>query len=298
MTGSSVVASGLLALLAGAASADEAPAKAGDREPSSWRVLAGPSLFLPAFGATYASTYAPAFDLVPHKGAATQTMPLDAGAGPGVLLGIERALGRHVGLQLSVHYGSSAVSGATGRYDLSLRYTSRPPPSNDPVEVSLERSEAQPQADGRLETLAVALDLVAWTDLGARGRLGLSIGPAWLRAKGHAESLVYTSYFLGGHSTLFSQDALVSFEFPSSTLGLDVGGFAEVDLGRRVGLRLDLRYGWGPEQDADVTLAEILNPDEMTRSVDLAEIEQGLGAAPVRVDPSFFRASLALAFRF
>lgn len=289
MANTTDVASGLLMLLVAASSAHP-------DEP--WRLIVGPSLFVPAFETTYASTYSPPFEFVPHTSTATQTMPLDASAGPGFLLGVERTLGRHVGLQLSAQYGTAGLSGAPGRYDLSVRYTSRPPPSNDPVEVSLERSEAQPPAEGQLKTLAVALDLVAWTDLGTRGRLGLSVGPAWLRTKGHAESLVYTSYFLGGHSTLFSQEALVSFDFPSSTLGLDAGGFAEVDLGSHVGLRLDLRYGWGPEQEADVTLAEILNPDDMIRTIALAEVEQGLAAAPVLVDPSVFRATLVLTFRF
>jgi hypothetical protein len=225
-------------------------------------------------------------------------MPLDASGGLGVLLGLERALGPHVGLQLSADYGGAGLSGASGQYDLRTHYTSRPPPSYDPIEVSLERSEAQPEADGRLKTLAVALDLVVWTDLGARGRLGLSVGPAWLWTKGRAESLVYTAYFLGGHSTSFSEDYLVSFGFPSSTLGLEAGGFAAVDLGRRVGLRLDLRYCRGPEQNADVTLDEFVNADEVIRSIDLAEIEHGLAPGAVRVDPQFFRAALALTIRF
>lgn len=91
---------------------------------------------------------------------------------------------------------------------------------------------------------------------------------------------------------------LVSFEFPANTLGLDVGGFAEVDLGHRMGLRLDLRYCWGPKLDADVTLREIVNADEIVWSAELDDIQSGLAPAPVRIDPSFFRAALALTFRF
>ncbi len=297
MTSKSVAACGLLALLVAAASAEEPAANAGGAA-TPWRLIVGPSLFFPAFETTYVSTYAPPFEYVTHTSTAAQTMPLDASAGPGVLLGIERALGRHVGLQLSAHYGASGLSGAPGQYDLSMRYTSRPPPSYEPVEVSLKRSEPQPGADGRLRTLALALDLVAWTDLGARARIGVSAGPAWLWTKGRAESLVYTSTFMGGHSTAFSEDYLVSFEFPASILGLDVGGFAEVGLGSRVGLRLDLRYCWGPDRDADVTLSEVVNAAEVIRSTDLAEIERGLAPAPVRVDPSFFSAALALTVRF
>jgi hypothetical protein len=235
---------------------------------------------------------------VPHTSDATQTLPLDAGKGPGVWLGVERALGPHAGLQLSAHYGEADLSGAPGQYDLTMKYTSRPPPSYGPVEVSLQHSAAQPAADGRLKTLALALDFVVWADLGRHGRVGVSAGPAWLHTKGHAESLVYTAYFMGGHSTAFSEDYLLSFEFPAGAIGLDAGGFAEVDLGRRVGLRLDVRYCGGPEQDAEVALVDIVDVDPTLRSVELAEIERGLAPVPVRLDASSFRAALALTIRF
>ena len=295
----SFTAGGLLALLVAASSASaEVPAAKGAGPPPSWRVIVGPSISLPAFDTQYSSRYSPPFQYVPHTSTATQAMPLEAGTAPGVLVGVERALGGHVGLRLSAHFGEASLSGAPGRYDLSMRYTSLQPPSYEPVEVSLQRSEARPEADGRLKTLALAFDVVAWTNLGSGGRLGVSAGPAWLRTTGRAESLVYTSYFMGGHSVAFSEDYLVSFEFPASTLGLDVGGFAEVDLGRHAGLRLDVRYTWGPERNAEVTLREIVNADEVIRSADLADIERGLLPAPVRFDPSLFRAALALTLRF
>jgi hypothetical protein len=288
----------LLALFLVPSAPAEVPApRAGGPTPA-WRVIVGPSLTLPAFATTYASSYSPPFEYTPHTSDATQTMPLDAGTGPGVLLGVERTLGRHVGLQLSAHYSAANISGDAGQYDLNMRYTSRPPPSYDPVEVTLHRSEAQPGADGRLKTLAVALDLVAWADLGSRGRLGVSAGPAWLHTKGQAQSLVYSAYHMGGHSTSFYQDYLVSFEFPANALGLDLGGFTEVDLGHRTGLRFDVHYVWATERDADVALREIVNPDEIVWSADLADIQSGLAPAPVPVDPSFFRATLALTFRF
>jgi hypothetical protein len=293
-----VAASGFVALLVAApwARPEEPVAKAG--RPPAWRVIVGPSLVLPAFETTYTSPYSPPFQYVEHTSTATQTMPLDAGKGPGVLLGIERALGPHVGLQLSAHYGEADLSGAPGQYDLRMTYTSRPPPSYEPVEVTVKRSAAEPGAEGRLKTLAVALDFVAWADLGAHARLGVAAGPAWLHTKGRAESLVYTAYHMGGHSTSFYQDYLVSFEFPADALGLDAGGFVELDLGRHVGLRLDLRYVWGPERDADVTLREIVNADEIIWTAELADIQSGLAPSPVRVDPSLFRAAVALTFRF
>jgi hypothetical protein len=298
VTARTLAAVGSVVLLTAASGSAEEPATTSGGRPSSWRVIAGPSLALPSFATTYVSRYSPPFEYVEHTSAATQTLPLDAGTGPGVLLGVERRLGRHIGLHLSAHYGEANLSGAPGQYDLSMTYTSRPPPSYEPVEVSLQRSETQPGAEGRLKTLAVALDLVAWADLGSRGRLGVVAGPAWLHTKGRAESLVYSAYHMGGHSTSFYQDYLVSFEFPANALGLDLGGFAEVDLGHPMGLRLDLSYCWGPEHDADVTLREIVNADEIVWSAELAGIQSGLAPVPVRVDPSFFRVALALTFRF
>lgn len=288
----------LLLLLLVPASRLDAERPAWLDEPRPWHVLVGPSLTVPPFATSYVSHYSPPFPYVPHTSTATQTLPLEAEKGPGVWLGVERALGPHVGLQLSAHYGEADISGAPGQYDLSMRYTSRPPPSYEPVEVSLQRSERPPAAEGRLKTLAVAVDFVAWAEVGTHGRLGLSAGPAWLHTKGRAQSLIYTAYFLGGHSTAFHEDFLLSFEFPASALGLDGGAFAEVDFGRRVGLRLDVRYCWGPEQEAEVALVDIVNVDPTIRSIQLDEIERELAAVPVRLDPSSFRAALALTIRF
>ena len=291
MANKTVVANGLLALLVAASPAHP-------DEP--WRLFVGPSLFLPGFSTTYVTTYAPPFEYVTHTSTATQTMPLDASAGPGVLLGVERALGRHVGLQLSAHYGAAEPLGRAGRVrpQHAVHVPSAAvvrPGRGEPAALRGAAGGRRSAEDAGSGPRPRGLDgprLLA-------ARLGVSAGPAWLRTKGRAESLVYTSYFMGGHSTSFSEDYLVSFEFPSSTLGLDAGGFAEVDLGRRVGLRLDLRYCWGPERDADVTLREIVNagrghperrPDRRSSA--------GLAPAPARVDPSFFRAALALTVRF
>jgi hypothetical protein len=296
MRASPVVIGALLAIATSSARSEDA--SIGTEPSPAWRVLVGGSFFSSSFRTTYVSRYSPPFAFVAHTGAAAQTLPLDASAALGLQLGVERALGAHVGLQLLGAYSDAELSGEPGQYDLRTTYTSRPPPSNEPMEVTLRRSEAQPEATGRLKTLALALNLSAWLDLGPRARLGVSAGPTWLRTTGRAESLVFTTSTLGGHSVLFSEDHLVSFEFAASGLGLDVGGFVEADHGRAVGVRLDVRYAWGPERDADVTLHEIVNASEIIRSVPLAEIEAGLAPPPLRLDPSFFSAALQLAFRF
>jgi hypothetical protein len=295
-----VVTSAGLALFTAAVPArpDPSPAQGATAPARPWRLLAGASLFDARFVTPYTSSYSPPLPGIPHVSSATQTLPLDASLGPGLQLGLERSLGAHLALQFLGDYAASDLTGDPGQYDLRLVYTSRPPPSNDPVEVEVRRNEARPEATGRLKTWAAAVNLAAWVDAGRRARLGVSAGPAWLHAKGEAQSLVYTTYILGGHSVLFSDDHLVSFEFPASGLGLDVGAFFEADLGRSVSLRVDARYFWGPERDAVVTLREVVNPDQVLQSVNLADIQTGLAPAPLRLDPSLFRAALSLVIHF
>ena len=63
-------------------------------------------------------------------------------------------------------------------------------------------------------------------------------------------------------------------------------------------LRLDARYFWAPERDAEVTLPEVVNPDQVIQSVGLAEIQAGLAPAPVALDSSLLRAALSLVIHF
>jgi hypothetical protein len=286
-----------VAVLAAAPAWAQGPAAAGATA-RPWRVLGGASLAGAAFDTAYVSRYAPPLAGVPHESSATQTLPLDAAMGHGLQIGLERTLGAHVAIQLLGESAESDITGEPGQYDVRIVYMSRPPPSNEPTVVESRRSEARPAATGELETWIVAANVAIRLDAGSRARVGFSAGPAWIRTSGQAESLVYTTYSLGGHSVLFSEDHLVSFEFPSSGLGLDIGAFLEADLGPNVGLRLDARYFWAPEREAEVTLLDVVNAADVIQNVGLAEIQTGLAPAPVSVDPSLFRAAVSLVIHF
>ena len=294
---STTIATAAVLALIGAAQLARSDDSAAPSTRRPWRVLGGASFASARLATPYASRYAPPLPGFPHQSRAMQSLPLDASAGHGLELGVERTLGAHLAFQLLGKYATSDVTGEPGQYDVRLVYTSRPPPTNDPVVVESTRSEARPPATGELATWAVAVNLAAWLDAGSKARVGVSAGPAWIRAAGRAESLVYTAYSLGGHSVLFSEDHLVSFEFPSGGLGLDGGAYLEADLGSNVGLRLDARYFWSPERDAEVTVLAVVNATEV-QSLGLGEIQAALAPAPVTVDPSFFRAAVSLVIHF
>ncbi len=299
MPGRRLAAGTLVCLMAAPLSSRAQPAPPSNAaSPRPWRVILGPSLVDSSLATTYVSRYSPPFPYTSHTSDAIQVMPLDSGRGPGTHLALERTLGRRFALQLSADYGAADISGDPGHYALTMRYTSRPPPFYDPIEVVQQRSLAWPPAEGRLKSLLLSLDFSTWLRLGSRARLGVAAGPAWLRSSGRAQSLVYTAYRMGGHSTSFAEDLLVSFAFSSHTLGIDAGAFVEADLGSRVALRLDARYAWAPEGDADVKVENVVNAEAVINDIDPAEIARGLLPAPVRLDPSLLRISLALVVHF
>ena len=144
MRPSPVVLGALLALRDRARGVRTRPASA--RQPSPWRVLVGGSFSSSSFQTTYVSRYSPPFEFVSHTSEATETLPLDASGAFGLQLGVERTLGAHVALQLLGGYSGAELSGEPGRYELRTTYASRPPPSNEPVDVTIRRSEAEPAA--------------------------------------------------------------------------------------------------------------------------------------------------------
>lgn len=265
---------------------------------SPWRFIVGASLASSSLETAYMSRYSPPFLYTTYTSAATQVLPLDSGAAPGVLLAIERDLAPHLGLQLSAGYAAADVTGDAGRYELTVQYVSRPPPFYEPIELEQRRSLEWPPAEGRLKSFVLALDVAAWAPLGARGRIGVLAGPAWLRSRGEARSLAYTVYRMGGHSTSFYEDHLVSFTFPADALALDAGAFVEIGFGPHAGLRLDARYTWAAERDAEATVENVVNAGEIVNGLTAEEIQRGLQPPSVRLDPSVFRASVAVVLRF
>ena len=108
-------------------------------------MLGGASLAGAAFDTAYVSRYAPPLAGVPHESSATQTLPLDAETGHGLQIGLERTLGAHVAIQLLGEYAESDITGEPGQYDVRMVYTSRPPPSNEPVAVEAGAARRGPR---------------------------------------------------------------------------------------------------------------------------------------------------------
>lgn len=263
------------------------------------RVWLGPSLGVSSMSTTWASRYVPPFTYVEHSGTAEQALPVEGGAGAGLTLGLAVEVAPHVALEVLASGWRSALGGDAGTYDVDLRYVSFPPPSYQRTENHIRRSEEGPAAGGRLETLALAANFSVSGRAASRVRLGASGGLAWLRTTGRLEGLTYSSYHMGGHSTVWPEDMELAAEVrPVSGLGIDLGGFLVVELGRRLELRADGRWFGVPEREAELRVGEVLDLDSVILQEDVATIEANLRPAPLALSASAFRATVGLALAF
>jgi len=141
----------------------------------------------------------------PVESRASQTLNVDAGAGYGVDLGVNLFPHPVVGVQVALTATSADVSGANGEYDTYLRYISMPPPDCQPRENTYEQSAPWGTHDRHAR---VPFARHRWRGAVARaaGRVGGTLAGGldidWFT--GELESVGYTQFILGGHSTLFS----------------------------------------------------------------------------------------------
>jgi len=140
----------------------------------------------------------------PLESRASQVLTVEADAGFGADLGVNVFFNRVLGVQGAVTAASANVSGTNGDYDTFLRYISLPPPDYQPRENTYEQSTPWEPTTGTLGYRSLAIGaVVRWrTDTGrVGGTLAGGIDFDWFT--GELESVGYTQFILGGHSTLF-----------------------------------------------------------------------------------------------
>jgi hypothetical protein len=136
--------------------------------------------------------------------------------------------------------------------------------------------------------------------VGPADRLNATIsgGLSYYRLSGTAQPLGYTTFRLGGHSVLFSDEyhLVISIE-PTAVLGFNAGGEINVPLGRRGAVVIGYRYLGGPTKDVPVRVSSILNADQVANEETTANVEARLAPAPARVGVSGSRLLIGLKVR-
>ena len=227
-----------------------------------------------------------------------QTLALNANRGVGVEAGVNLFATPHLGVQILANRASTDLAGTNGPYALDLTYVSRQPPNFDPQTFTVRQSSPWPDTSGSLTQLTIALNGVARVGTADRLNATISGGLSYYRLSGTAQPLGFTTFLLGGHSVLFSDEYHLAFSIdPTAVVGFNVGGEINIPLERRAAMVFGYRYLGGPMTDVPVRLTTILNADQVTNQETAASIAERLAPGPARVAVAGSRLLIAVKVR-
>jgi hypothetical protein len=203
----------------------------------------------------------------PLESRAQQVLHVEAGAGQGIDLGVNVFFNRVLGVQGALSATSAHVGGANGDSETFLRYVSRQPPDYEPREYTYERSAPWPPTAGTLGYRSLSVGgVVRWRT--ATGRVGGTIagGVDIDSFTGELESVGYTQFILGGHSTLFPVTHRVRVR-PSEgerSFGPYVSGDVHVAIATRVAIMAGIRVRLTSGRARTIQVVDLVDPDEST----------------------------------
>ena len=239
---------------------------------------------------------------------AGQTVQLQAGNALGFGGGLNLFFSPHVGVQFLFDRDARDLAGANGNYAVLLNYTARQPP--DYVERSYSTSATFTPCDaseawgcvlpttGTLKQTTLGFNLVGRWRAGRRVNAELSGGLSYHDVRGDAASLRYTSYRMGGHSTLFSEEYQLAYSIgPAHGFGLNVGGTFDVEIGKGVAFTTDVRVTGGGSIGAPLEVTEVTNSDSIAFLEEPGTIQQNLHPPDADIGAARFRVLVGLKIR-
>jgi len=196
----------------------------------------------------------------------------------------------NVGLQVLADYHRPGIGGSTAPYDVSVQFQAFQPETHITELPELA-------SKGNLTETAFSLNALARFRVADNLSIGASAGPSVFHFEGKAGFIDYTSYDLvydAGVYTLTGRTVHMVAAFgPQTKYGLNVGVEAAYEATRNIILALDLRWYGAAKSNLQMHLLE----DELiTQPLD--EIEAAIGLGTLEINPSYFRAGLALRFVF
>lgn len=194
------------------------------------------------------------------------------------------------GLQILADYHRPHFGGSNDPYDVNLQFQAFEP-------ESYTFSVDGPAPDGNLTQTTFSLNALARFRVADNLSLSVSAGPSVFHFEGKAGYIDYTSASLALVGEEYQLSAgtfhMVAAFGPDTTYGLNVGVEAAYEAFRRVILAFDLRYYGSARSNLPLHIVE----DEII-TVPLDEIEATIGLGNLRINPSYFRAGLAIRFIF
>ncbi len=255
----------------------------------------GWSLAAPALSTAYQNNFTP--PMTPSANAlassATQTVRLKGRIASGMSGFFNVLVNDRVGVQVLVDYFRPGLGGTNSSYDVNLTYY-----LTDPADqYAYSKQTAWPSSRGDFTETTFSLNGLVRFPVGPDLALSFSGGPSLYSLKGQAMPMGFTSFRLdqaNGVYTLDIKTYQLVYDLPAhTTAGFNLGGELSYTLMRMMVLALDVRYFWSARADFQMNVT----PNEgLTDPVE--PIAAALDLGTIRIDPSYFRLSLTLRFRF
>jgi hypothetical protein len=279
----------LLVLLAAVALPRPTAAQtAGTAAPSRVEIWGAWATTAPIRSGALESAYEPPLRLggTPIESRAQQVLTVDADAGFGVDLGASVFFNRVLGVQGAFTATSAGVGGANGDYETYLRYVSRPPPDYQARENTFEQSLPWAPTAGTLGYRSISVSgVVRWRTAAGRvgGTLTGGVDIDWFT--GELESLGYTQFILGGHSTLFPVTHRVRIRPSDGEAAMRpcVGGDVHLAITRRVAIMAGIRVRLQSGRTVPIQVVGLVDPGENPWTPEVPEVAAALDGQPLEL---------------
>ena len=233
------------------------------------------------------STIATAFEPTPlfgleGAGSGSQTVVVEGSNGISFEAGGQWFPSRLVGLEVWVARDSTE-SETTSNYHTTLTYISRPPPDNLPREFHYDSTQ---QLDVATSFTRVTLGIngavrpvisrrVSWIVSGGLARVHTSC---------EASPLGFSTFALGGHSTLFSNEYRLTAECkPASAWRANVGTMVDAKMAAHLAFTAGARVVLGADQEMPLRVVEVDHSQAGFEPPSTAQIESAMSESAARV---------------
>lgn len=214
------------------------------------------------------------------SGRGGQTLQLNGGRPLGWLAGANWLITPHAGVQAFVGRASHAIGGTNAPHRLQLTYMARQPPDYVEREYTYDRVFDSPDTAGNHAMWRVATNGL-WRVRRGSVDVTLSAGALFSRLQGSVDQVSYFEFRMGGHSTIFYEEALARLRLSARWhVGYNAGGELAIPVATRVAVVAGVRVMSSPATSAVV--AELLNADQMIFAIPLERVQEHIGTRPVR----------------
>ena len=259
----------------------------------------GWTLVGPAMNANYVNQYAPPLTVGPTvppppdryiASSAEQTVHFKGKTTYGMNGFFNVLFTKNIGLQVLADYHRPGLGGSNASYNVEMQFQAFEP-------ETYSREIDWPASAGDLTETTFSLNALARFRIADNLSLSVSAGPSVFHFEGKGGYIGYTFFDLALVDSQYvlseaTYRMVVSFG-PQTKYGLNAGVEAAYEAFRHVILAFDVRWFGAPESDLQMHIVE---DEVITKPLD--EIETTIGLGTLRVNPSYFRAGLAIRFVF